>query len=864
MNKKILTSVFLLCISIFISNECFAQYAKEHFIAPAPWQYWSKANELIVSTTSEDPVTVVVKKSDGTELAKIENVKKYKPVTYYFEGEPSEILANEINTIYKDRGLFIQSSAPILITLRNIASDVNSLDEKNIKGNASLVSFGEPGKGTEFRLGYYRKSSEGLHGNGAVYSVMATEPETKIQVKATTDINIVLNKGESYLFQAPVGSLLNSNKPVVVNAGQWADSPELCPDTKAKDATIDQVPPVNVLGTNYLVMRGAGKVATAQEMEKFLGAEQTLVVASSDKTVISIQNYKYTGQVYGEVKKITLEKAGDYYSFYHGDAKIMGSFSTINSDKPIVVYSGTADTCDPSLSTVLPIGECSGIHEVQVSRFINLYKQKTDYYGYVIVKNLSEPVFLGNKNLASFSGVSTIELSGTDLYVIYFRRRQIKDPKILNFSSKQPFTLALVQQQTNLYTMSSIYSNFSFVPKSLTFKINTEDCSATLHAEKSDEIQQYEWFLNGNSIHKGTENHIKITESGKYSFRVKTSCGWSSASIATEVEVPACISFDFFKKAIQADYNKIGQKIVYELKLINTGKALIKDIKILDQNTDANSIQPSIIKSLKPSEEVKIKAEHTITYDDFIAGEVKNQAQAVVVNGTNEIKVLSDDPKTVIKNDATIVKINRSSDIQAIKTDGILYYKPGQETEYGIKVINNGPSDAVQVVVEDKFPEGVQQMFWKVNNAEYQPGELKHIIKHLKVGEERNFKVKLIIPKEHRGDFVNNVTLTSQYNRAENYTCKQCKDTNLQEVVIPKGISPNGDNINDTLELSAFRVTKITIFNRYGKKVYAKTDYTNQWYGQSSSNDKLPDGVYFYQLEVEGGKRFSGYINLIR
>ncbi|NHM03061.1 choice-of-anchor L domain-containing protein, partial [Flavobacterium difficile] len=41
---------------------------------------------------------------------------------------------------------------------------------------------------------------------------------------------------------------------------------------------------------------------------------------------------------------------------------------------------------------------------------------------------------------------------------------------------------------------------------------------------------------------------------------------------------------------------------------------------------------------------------------------------------------------------------------------------------------------------------------------------------------------------------------------------------------IQKGISPNGDGLNDYLELVA---NKVEIFNRYGKEVYTKTNYNN-------------------------------------
>src|SRR5690606_28861839 len=99
---------------------------------------------------------------------------------------------------------------------RNIASDTAGSTVANIKGNASLVSFGREGLGLEFRIGYYRNSIAGLDTGAPVYSVMATEDNTTVTLPATS---ITLNKGQSYLFKAPIGSLVTADKNVVMNTG---------------------------------------------------------------------------------------------------------------------------------------------------------------------------------------------------------------------------------------------------------------------------------------------------------------------------------------------------------------------------------------------------------------------------------------------------------------------------------------------------------------------------------------------------------------------------------------------------------------------------------------------------------------------
>ena len=79
--------------------------------------------------------------------------------------------------------------------------------------------------------------------------------------------------------------------------------------------------------------------------------------------------------------------------------------------------------------------------------------------------------------------------------------------------------------------------------------------------------------------------------------------------------------------------------------------------------------------------------------------------------------------------------------------------------------------------------------------------------------------------------------------------------------IIPEGLSPNGDGINDLFEIIGaenFPNNKLTIYNRYGNEVYTfSPGYVNQWVGQSNSTmnlggDKLPDGVYFYVFDKFG------------
>ena len=81
--------------------------------------------------------------------------------------------------------------------------------------------------------------------------------------------------------------------------------------------------------------------------------------------------------------------------------------------------------------------------------------------------------------------------------------------------------------------------------------------------------------------------------------------------------------------------------------------------------------------------------------------------------------------------------------------------------------------------------------------------------------------------------------------------------------MIPRGISPNDDEYNQSFDLSNLGVADIQIFNRYGLQVYEKQIYVNVWYGQSDKGE-LPTGTYFYVVTLNEGRKMTGWVYLQR
>lgn len=113
------------------------------------------------------------------------------------------------------------------------------------------------------------------------------------------------------------------------------------------------------------------------------------------------------------------------------------------------------------------------------------------------------------------------------------------------------------------------------------------------------------------------------------------------------------------------------------------------------------------------------------------------------------------------------------------------------------------------------------------------------------------------IPSGNTGQY----TLTIDQN-----SCEIFKEITVSSTAceIPRGISPNGDGLNEFFDLSGFDVKTIKIYNRYGLEVYSKAEYLNEWYGQANNGNLLPDATYFYALTLNSGEAKTGWVYLTR
>ncbi|MNX19336.1 NPCBM-associated, NEW3 domain of alpha-galactosidase [compost metagenome] len=561
--------IFLIVFLLLTVYSASAQFYTKHYIAPAPWQYFSKANELVISTNSIADVDITVAKSDGTTVTTLK-AKKGSPAVYRFSLLARDLPMNALNTVLNGVGLIVTSTGPTAVNLRNIASDDYDKDENrdaNIKGNAALTSFGDAGLGIRFRVGYYRDGSLGTFSSFGeqrpIYSIMATANNTTIKINNA--VTATLNLGQSYLFKAPIGTLVESSNPIVMNTAAAIDMPGGC-----GDGAYNQIPPESVLGTEYFLERGTGNDT----------AEQTTVVATKDDTNITVESYSTTGVLVNRTT-INLASAGSFHTFINGVKNTSFTASRIIADKRVAVYSGTAQNCEVDISTIAPVSECGGSEFVETSKFKNYKLENLDYFGYILLRSSSEDVTINGVKTTSIAGVKArYQIGSTGWYIINFNSEQIGRPEVLSIESKAKLTVSIVQQAGG-FSMAGFFSTFASLPDDPTLTyIEGGGCtnnSARLTTQTG--FDPYQWYYNGTAISGANSSTYIATKTGNYSVSYTLACGAQTPSKTASVILCTDLGIT---KTVDIATPCIGSNVEFTVKVSNLGGNNVSGISVTD------------------------------------------------------------------------------------------------------------------------------------------------------------------------------------------------------------------------------------------------------------------------------------------
>ena len=90
----------------------------------------------------------------------------------------------------------------------------------------------------------------------------------------------------------------------------------------------------------------------------------------------------------------------------------------------------------------------------------------------------------------------------------------------------------------------------------------------------------------------------------------------------------------------------------------------------------------------------------------------------------------------------------------------------------------------------------------------------------------------------------------------------------LTSECIPNVFSPNGDNINDIWSLEdafLFNDSRVRIYGRFGSLIFESEGYYNKWNGTNRNGVDVPEGVYFYSIDIgHGFDIINGTVTILR
>ena len=196
----------------------------------------------------------------------------------------------------------------------------------------------------------------------------------------------------------------------------------------------------------------------------------------------------------------------------------------------------------------------------------------------------------------------------------------------------------------------------------------------------------------------------------------------------------------------------------------------------------------------------------------------------------------------------------------------------GDEFEYEIVVVNQGGTDARNVVITDNLPNGVTYLSNRVEsnsanvevNVNVSGSAITWRIPFFPADARVVFRVR--VKAGAAGTVTNTVTVGADEDDTDESDNQDSDVTEIRPFHIPNVITPNNDGLNDTFEiqgLGKFNSNKITIINRYGDHVLEETDYRNDWDAPGQVS-----GTYFYILvtvDSQGREHvFKGWIQVIR
>ena len=556
-SKKRKVAWAALCLVFLVPSSAFAQLSDLHYLPPLKQQTAKigfSSEAIFLSTPETAPFDVYI--YQGTNATPIATIELSNASSAIYT--PSSFVDNDITFVTNSKTGNVLSNSGLRFESENGERFyVNHRGVSSSQGS-SLTSKGRAALGKRFRWG--GAPVIGGQNTNATLGIMATEDDTTVTIsdydpaitfRQGTDQNalnadsltINLDRGQSYVLEHVIwkndklfptdeeqdkwmGASIVADKDIAVSLGNALYSPT---NDGARDIAIDQIIPENVLGNEYVFVRGYGSDPM----------EFAVIIATQNDTEIYIND---------ALTPATTIDAGEYYivpgSHYSGtDTTRPGENMYVRTSKQAYAYHSTAGAdngANVDYNFVAPVNFLLD-KEVDFIPGINeLAGNKTISGGITIISAASTPdeeldVYVDG-NLKSKPPRKAV--NGTDLWVTYFIDGLDGDVKVQSTNSIAVGFLG----QSGVVGVSGYFSGFETIP-SIDVDVSVigdclQDENVALTAPNGYAI--YQWYKEGEPVSGGTQRTLIPSLPGSYTVGV-TQSEDGKEFVSAPVDVSDCL-----------------------------------------------------------------------------------------------------------------------------------------------------------------------------------------------------------------------------------------------------------------------------------------------------------------------------------
>ncbi|MBW1297073.1 DUF7507 domain-containing protein, partial [Aquimarina litoralis] len=705
MKKNYFFLLFFLTSYIHIT----AQLSNVHYLPPLKQGGNNQAirqQAFYLSTPETTAFDVNVFQGTNTTAITTLTISNAAPGKYNIaDGDNNITLVTNTNT-----GIVLNNSGLRFESVGGEEFYVNYRGRSNAQAT-SLTSKGRQAIGTLFKWGGRPNFGNGQTSLNATLGIMATEPGTTIiniydygtdcEFRLQNDndgitddtLTITLTQGQTYVLEALrnatvanidcwLGATIQSDKKIAISNGNLNGAPRV--GSNNRDALIDQPVPENVLGREYIFIRGNGVndvetpiiIGTQNGTDISVGGVYQATINTGEYYVINGSNYSPAsvgGNMYVETSKET-------YAYQH----LSGSSS---------VFTGGLNFIAP-VNCLLPdnLSNISDIRDVDGLNFNG---------GITIVAASITP----NANIIVTDDTGTIALANEQAVIGTSDWKTFYIPNLtgnVSVQSSGPIAVGFLGV-SGAAGIAGYFSGFDTVPV-VELDITGGGCLPGSDVfEITGNFDAYQWFQNGAEIMGATTSIFTPTEPGDFFVRVtRGTCTYNSAILSAYNCIPEIV----ISKTVDNSPVIEGDTVTFTVTVESLGQDPVSNLVINDllpAELSFGTVTPSFGTWSAPN----------WTIGDMFAGEVHTLTIEATVNEvsadvtvTNTISntqtevdtnALPDDPTedvTIINNELEITKTDRTA------PDGS-YDTVGEIITYDFTVTNTGSQIIPSVTISD-------------------------------------------------------------------------------------------------------------------------------------------------------------------